>query len=436
MAMLTRRDTLRILGITGLVAPALTACGGGDGSGSATDATDPAGMRLVSADAARSAGDAQAIPDVVSAIGAFTSDLWGHLAPADQNLALSPYSIAVALAMTANGAAGATQSQMLDVLRIGSLATYNGGTAALTRSLEALAGQVDLADGKKGEIDLASADQLFGDAATEFGRAFLTVLAKEYDAGMRTVDFRHDADGARTLINGWTAQQTHDRIPTILPLGSVDQTTRLVLVNALYFKAPWLTPFEKVSTRPRAFHRADGSRVEVPMMRATPNGARYVSGPHWRGARLLYAGSTLAMTVALPDHGHEPDAVKALLGGALTAEGQPGVEVSLPRWTFRTPTGLRQILMDLGITQAFGDRADFAPMSPDDPLYVDDVQHQAFVAVDEAGTEAAAATAVVMDELSASVGGNTLVLDRPFLFVIHDTAHGTPLFVGRVADPS
>ena len=145
MAMLTRRDTLRILGVTGLVAPALTACGDRDGSDSATD---PAGMRLVSADVARSAGDARAIPDVVSAMGAFAGDLWSHLAPADQNLALSPYSIAVALAMTANGAAGATQTQMLDVLHIRSLATYNGGTAALTRSLEALAGQVDLADGK------------------------------------------------------------------------------------------------------------------------------------------------------------------------------------------------------------------------------------------------------------------------------------------------
>jgi serpin B len=432
MSVLTRRDTLRILGATGLVAPALTACGGGDGAGSATD---PEGMRLVSADAARSTGDARAIPDVVSAMGAFTVDLWARLAP-DQNLALSPYSIALALAMTANGAAGATQTQMRDVLHIGSLATFNGGTAALTRSLEALAGEVDLADGRTGTIDLASADQLFADAATQFGRAFLTVLAKEYDAGMRTVDFRHDWEGSRALINGWTAQQTHDRIPTVLPPGSVDPTTRLVLVNALYFKAPWLTPFEKVATTRGAFHRAEGSRVDVPMMQAAPDGATYVSGPHWRGARLLYAGSTLAMTLALPDPGHEADAVAALMGGALTAEGQPRVQISMPRWTFRTPTGLRQTLMDLGMTRAFGDRADFTPMSPHDPLYVHDVLHEAFVAVDEAGTEAAAATAVVMDELSAIAAEHTLVLDRPFLFVIHDTAHGTPLFVGRVADPS
>ena len=151
---------------------------------------------------------------------AFTGDLWGRLSPTG-NLALSPYSIAVALAMTANGAAGVTQSQMLDVLHVRSLATHNSGLAALARSLEALAGSVPLADGTRGRIDLACADQLFGDAATEFGRAFLTVLAQEYDAGMRTVDFQHDPEGSRAAINGWTAEQTHERIPTILPLGSV-----------------------------------------------------------------------------------------------------------------------------------------------------------------------------------------------------------------------
>ena len=141
------------------------------------------------------------------------------------------------------------------------------------------------------------------------------------------------------------------------------------------------------------------------------------------------------MTVALPDEGREAAAVSALLGGALTAEGQPGCRglhaaLDLPH-PDRTPSDP----VDLGMTRAFGDRADFTPMSPHDPLYVKDVLHQAFIAVDEAGTEAAAATAVVM---ASSVGSreHTLTLDRPFLFVIHDTAHGTPLFVGRVADPS
>ncbi len=372
----------------------------------------------------------------MTSLGSFTEDLWGLLGPADRNLAISPFSIAVALAMTANGAGGATRAQMLDVLHIGSLATHNAGVAALTQQIEALAGPVRTADGTSDEILLASADQLFGDGATVFGRAFLTVLAKEYGAGMRTVDFQQDPEGARAAVNAWTAHRTHDRIPEILPRGVVDPSTRLVLVDALYLKAPWLTPFERSATTTQAFVRADGSRVDVPTMRATTHDAVYLAGPHWRAARLPYAGRTLAMTVALPDPGHEADTVAALLSGGLTAAGQPGVELSMPRWTFRTPTGLRQVLMDLGMTRAFGEDADFTPMAPQDPLHVEDVLHQTFIAVDEAGTEAAAATAVVMDEASAIAPGHRLVLDRPFLFVVHDVAHGTPLFVGRVADPS
>ncbi|MDX6360855.1 MAG: serpin, partial [Nocardioidaceae bacterium] len=375
-------------------------------------------------------------PDVVSAMGAFACDLWGHLGSPADNLALSPYSIAVALAMTSNGAAGPTQAQMLDVLHVRSLASYNTGINALTQQILALAGPVKRIDGSADEVALATANQLFGDGGTTWGKAFLTILAKEYGAGMRTVDFRHAAEAARRLVNEWTAQQTHDKIPTILPEGSVDGQTRLVLVNALYLKAPWADPFEKSATRQQHFTRADGSRVPVQMMAAAPDGAAYLTGPHYRAARLRYAGDGLAMTVALPDPGHEADALSALLAGALTAPGATGVSVALPRFTFRTPSGLKQPLIDLGMPAAFGDGADFSPMSPSDPLCIDDVLHQAFVAVDESGTEAAAATAVVMRETSGMLIEQKIVCDRPFLFVVHDTTHGTPLFVGRVADPT
>ena len=438
--MISRRDTLRALAAAGLAAPALAACGeaGSDAVGHAGSDPDVAAgpVRLVSAHVPRSTGSQQAVPGVVNAMAAFTTDLWGKLPP-EGNLALSPYSIAVALAMTSNGAARETQQQMLDVLHVDSLATYNGGMAALTRALESLAGPVPLGNGKTGEVDLASADQLFGDLSATFGRGFLTVLAKEYDAGMRTVDFRFHLEAARAAVNDWTADQTHDRIPEILPRGSVDPSTRLVLVNALYLKAPWATPFEKASTDRKAFTRADGTSMRVPMMETTESRLTYLAGAHWRGTRLPYAGGGLAMTVALPDQGHEADALAELMSGGLTGPGSSRVELSMPRWTFRTPTDLRQVLIDLGMRAAFDERAaDFTPMSSMD-LYVHDVLHQAFVAVDEAGTEAAAATAVIVDEVSSMVPTpQVLVLDRPFLFVIHDTAHGTPLFVGRVADPS
>jgi serpin B len=172
------------------------------------------------------------------------------------------------------------------------------------------------------------------------------------------------------------------------------------------------------------------------MMRAAPEGAVYVTGARHEGARLPYAGGSLAMTVALPDPGHEGEALAELLGSGLTEKGAPGVNLSMPRWTFRTPTDLKQPLIDLGMPLAFGGHADLSPMSPTDPLYIYDVLHQTFIAVDEAGTEAAAATAVVMDETSGMLTEHDVVCDRPFLFAIHDVAHGTPLFIGRVADPS
>jgi serine protease inhibitor len=440
---ISRRDTLRALAAAGVAVPALASCGAGDSSGSGGSAggigNDPGAtsgqIRLVGADVPRSAGSPRAVPGAVASLAAFTTDLWDRL-PTSDNLAISPYSIAVALAMTANGAAGQTQQQMLDVLHIDSLATYNAGTAALMQALESLAGQVPLSNGTTGQIDLAVADQLFGDRSTDFGRAFLTVLAKEYGAGVRTVDFQNAGEQGRALINHWTAGQTHDRIPEILPAGVLDPSTRLVLVNALYFKAPWEKPFEKQETRQRTFHLSDGSPVEVPMMHQMAATASYLAGPHWRGARLPYAGGTSAMTLALPDPGHEADTLAALMeDGALTGDGQPGLDLQMPRWTFRSPTDLVSPLKRLGMTRAFDDGADFTTMSAA-PLYIHDVLHQAFIAVDEDGTEAAAATAVVMDESSAILARQTLVLDRPFLFVIHDTAHGTPLFVGRVADPS
>jgi serpin B len=432
--MLTRRDTLRLLGLAGLAgSPLLAACGAHPDPATSPAAHPP--IRLVGADVPRAAGDPAAVPDVVTSLGAFTGDLWPLLAPED-NLAISPYSIAVALAMTANGAGGSTRTQMLDVLHADELTSYNGGLDALTQQIEGLAGPVTLANGKKGAIELAAVDQLFGDHSITWRPDFLDALARMYGAAMRTVDFALDPDAARTLINAWTAQQTHDRIPELLPPGVVDPSTRLVLVNALYLKAPWDMPFARTSTMRAAFHRADGSTVSVPMMHGDPeSGYRYLRGDHYLGARLPYRDGTLAMTVAVPNTGQEGAALDELLSGGLAERGQSGLTLSLPRWTFRAATDLAAPLGTLGMAAAFTPAADFSPMTADERLFLQFVLHQTYVAVDEDGTEAAAATAVGMTD-SGFIGGPELVVDRPFLFVIHDTAHGTPLFVGRVADPT
>ena len=302
------------------------------------------------------------------------------------------------------------------------------------RKLAGLAGPVEV-NGKKGEIDLAPANQLFGDASIHFQQAFLTVLAKMYGAGMRTVDFVKAAEQARTLVNQWTAQQTHGRDPRDPAAGQRRPVTRLVLVNALYFKAPWAARSRRRATSPGAFHRADGSGHGP----ADADDGRGRGLPRWdplHGRPPPYRDGTLAMTLALPT-GREAAALAELLGPhGLTADGEPAVAVSMPRWTYRVPTDLKDALVALGMNDAFDARsADFSRMTAEERLFISFVVHQTFVAVDEDGTEAAAATAVGMAD-SAAIQSHTLVLDRPFLFVIHDTAHGTPLFVGRVADPS
>jgi serpin B len=424
--MLSRRDALRAFSLatlavagSGLLAGCTGSSGGSDESGGTTK------LRLVSSDVERAPGDAAVLPAAVDSLHALGAGLWGELATADENLALSPYSVAVALAMTVNGAAGTTRSEMLDVLAADSIADLNSGLNALTQYIESLADK---------KVALDSANQLFGQQDVAWEPDFLDALARSYGAGMRTVDFVGATEAARAAVNRWTAARTHDRIEEILPEGSVDSLTRLALVNALYFKAPWLEPFEKALTTDDDFHLGDDTVVSVPTMHAT-FGAALGAGDGWTSVRIPYVGSALAMTVVLPDLGREVD-VDAL-PEILAAARPGGVELSLPRWTFRTQVALKTPLSELGMPTAFDDaHADLTGMTrTDDHLAVADVYHQVFVAVDEDGTEAAAATAAVVHATSGILVQRSVVVDRPFLFVIHDIEHGTPLFIGWVADP-
>ncbi|WP_243058709.1 serpin family protein [Nocardioides sp. SR21] len=378
----------------------------------------------VASTVARVPGDPSALPAAVRSMWTLGNGLWARVSGDPGNLALSPYSIATALALTVNGAAGQTRAEMLSVLEAASVDELNHGVNALTREIEGLAGR---------KVALDAANQLFGQRGVAWEQDFLDVLAREYGAGLRTVDFA--TEGARDAVNAWTAERTHDRIPEILPPGSVGELTRLVLVNALYFKAPWAEPFEEPLTRPADFHLTDGGTIQVPTMRATLSQAATAVGDGWQAVQLPYAGGRLAMTVVLPDAGAE---VAASALPAIIADVRPaGVELALPRWTFRTEVALREELVELGMPTAFAQAgADFTPMTEDDEhLLIDDVYHQVFVAVDEHGTEAAAATAVVVRATSAVLAQQRIAVDRPFLFVIHDREHGTPLFVGRVDDP-
>ena len=437
---MTRRDALRLGLIAAMASPfAAAGCGDGRGSGDGVPGTATE-LELVKSDLARSAGQPEAIPEVVAALHGLAGGLYGRLAAEPGNLVLSPYSVAVALGMTWAGAGGRTAAEMRRVLRVTGDARFHGGLNALTAHVDGLAGPQDRADGSRAELALGGANQLYGQRGVGWERDFLDLLAREYAAGLREVDYENAHEEAREQINDWVGGRTQGRIPELIPAGVLDPLTRLVLVNALYLKAPWEIPFEKSLSESMPFQRGDGSSVDVDTMVQPMLETTLTQGDGWRAAQLPYAGRTLAMTLVLPDPGRMRQVEAAVTTGGLADVLSAGraamLEVRLPKWTFRTQTPLTDVLQELGMRTAFdSDRADFLPMTEEDlDLYVSAVLHEGFIAVDEQGTEAAAATAVVVRDESAPVS-EPFHVDRPFLFAIHDVEHGIPLFLGKVDDP-
>lgn len=430
--------------LTGFVTTAaLAGCSGEQRSAADHDAD----AGLVAAAVDRDAGDPGRIDAVVDGMDQLAGILYEPLSATPGNLALSPYSAATALAMTSNGAEGETQQQMLAALGVDDVASLNSGLNALTRQLEELNREVDEdGDGEPdGEIELAAANSLFGQDDVNWAEPFLEALARDFGAGMRTVDFKSDAPGARTTINAWTAEQTRDRIKELIGEDVLDELSRLVLVNALYLKAPWAEEFSPAGDRD--FTVDADTTVTAPMISTTLSGS-YRATDDWQSVTVPYLGDQLAMTIVLPDVGRQQAVEQQIadgdLGAMLDGDASPTVSLTMPTWEFRTAADLKEPLKQAGMTRPFSDEAEFAPMTAADnaaldrDLHIDDVLQQSFIAVDEHGTEAAAATAVVMGAESAPQQEEPIrmLCDRPFLFVIHDVEHGTPLFLGRVADPT
>lgn len=446
---LTRRDSLRLLALAALVTgtPALAACssgggaGGGAGGGSGGGQVAAGELALVSSETDRSTVDPALAATGAEATHALAAGLLAHLevGPGHGNAVLSPYSVAIALAMTTNGARGSTEAEMLDVLGSDDVGTLNDGLNALTAYVEGLAGPVDLPDGETGEILLNVASSLAGQAGMTWEQPFLDALATSYGAGLWTVDFAGDTEAARRAINAWVADETADRIPELLKELSPDVV--LALLNALHFKAPWATQFEEGLTADGAFTTGEGAEVRVPLMRSDDVATAYAQVDDAVVVTLPYAGGTLAMTVVLPDAGAESAVWGRLAEGGLAdllaAPRPASVDLTMPRWETRSPTLLGDALSAAGMPTAFSEaEADFSGMTRESDLFIGSVVHEGWIAVDETGTEAAAATAVLMEATSAAPPATEVALDRPFLYCIHDVAHGTPLFVGWVDDPS
>lgn len=371
---------------------------------------------------------------LVAGNSAFAADLYQRLAAEPGNLFYSPYSISSALGMTWAGARGQTEADMAKVMHFTlPQAQFHPAVNALDLILESRGKGAQGADGQGFRLNIANA--LWGQVNYHFETAFLDVLGLNYGAGMHIVDFKAQPLQAVEMINDWVEKATEDRIRDILSPGSVNGMTRLVLTNAVYFNAAWRTPFEAANTSPGAFMTATGN-VQVPMMHGSFE-VPYGQGADYAAVELPYDGSELSMVLVLPN---DLAAFEASLTGARLDEivgnlSGHMVDTTMPTFEFDSKFGLVKPLADLGMGIAFSDSADFSGINGQGGLVIQDVIHQSFVKVNEAGTEAAAATAVIVGTTSVPQPAK-ITLDKPFLFFIRDIETKAILFVGRVADPS
>jgi len=373
-----------------------------------------------------------------AAVNAFGLDLYRAMAAGTDNAVVSPASVALALAMARAGARGETAAQMDAVLRRFGADEVAAWPAALDAALASRSGAFAGPDGEDVDVTLRIANAPFAQRNMPLEPDYLEALGARFGAGLRLVDYVAAAEEARRTINAWVDEQTEQRIPELLAPGTITTDTRLTLVNAIYLKAPWLTPFVEEATAPAPFTRLDGSVVDVATM-ATGESFRYAAGTGWRAVELPYLGGQLAMTVIVPDDlaAFEEGLDAAGLDAITSALADRQVQLSLPRFGIETKASLADALRALGMPLAFDpDRADFSGITAAEALLIDDVIHQANIDVDEKGTEAAAATAVVMRAGSAPIEPVTLRVDRPFLFALRDVPTGAVLFLGRVTDPS
>jgi serpin B len=349
------------------------------------------------------------------------------------NVIMSPYSVSATMTMVDVGAAGETESQIEGVLHL------PAGGAAEASAYAALACGVE-GDGSSNGNELLVANSLWAQAGFSFEKTFESVLENGYAASLQQVDFEHDASGAVASINGWVSGETQGEIPTLLEPGDVDATTRLVLVNAIYFKGAWATAFDPSATGPQPFTLSDGSKVSATTMNAMVD-VRLGGNQSLQVVELPYRGGGLAMDFLMPTlpsglAAYEASLTPAVLGAALGALTSTQVTLYLPKFSFTTRVALLPVLAGLGMTDVFNPKvANLSGMDGATDLYVSAVVQEALVEVDEHGTVAAAATAAVTDDSAGAAAPQTLYVDQPFLFLIRDTQSGAILFMGHVTDP-
>lgn len=399
-----------------------------------------------------------ALAAAVAANNAFAVDLFAHIRgdidKPQGNLLTSPLSASIALTMTYAGARTQTSTEMSSALHFTSGApTIFEGQNALTQALDgraaaALAGDQEramtfgLPAPSSSDYQLHVVNSVWGERTFTWEPPFLDVLATYYGTGVELVDFMNNSNSARLTINDWVSAKTADKINELLPPGSIDGSTRMVLVNAIHLRLRWMSPFEKYMTEVGTFTTAAGKAVQTPFM----NQAElfpYVDDGQAQVVALPLVGEQLSVVIALP-HG-DLATYEAGLAASSAGLAQPSTKskviLSLPKVAFTSPTvSLKKSLEGMGMIQAFQDTADFSGLCSNGTLNISDVLQKTMVAMDENGVEAAAATAVVISSSSSNSSGGeapvSMVVDRPFVISIVDVPTGAILFLGHIDDPT
>ncbi|MCF7907204.1 serpin family protein [Patescibacteria group bacterium] len=382
------------------------------------------------------ASQEEALIEVVIANNEFALDLYQrYQAQEEGNIFFSPYSISSALAMTYEGARGETAEEMRSVFHFPESEEY---LRSGYQSLNQVINQEDK------DYQLRVANALWAEEDFEFLTEYFNLVNRYYGAEITNLDFKNNAEESRLTINDWVGEQTEDKIKDLIPAGAINPLTRLILTNAIYFKGNWLQEFDQDQTTERDFKVSESEVVRAEMMQRTDEEAEfnYLENEQLQILELPYQGEELSMLIFLPQ-GNDIDA----LGDTLIVEKieewkeelrEQRVKVYLPKFKFETKYFMKKDLSDLGMSSAFSNLADFSGMTGEKDLFISEVIHQAFVDVNEEGTEAAAATAVVMELLSAGPGSKIPVFraDHPFIFMIQQKDSGNILFLGRVMNPN
>jgi serpin B len=374
---------------------------------------------------------------LVEGNNAFAFALLQVLREKEGNLFYSPYSISEALAMTYAGAKGDTEKSMADALNF--LLSQDKLHSAFN-NLDLLLKQ--RGQGAKGKDDegfrLNIANAIWGQQGFNFLSSYLDMLAQNYGAGMRLVDYINETEKSRVTINDWVSDRTEGKIKDLIPQGSIDELTRLVLTNAIYFNAAWAFPFNADATKNGTFHALNGD-VQVPMMHQTED-FNYIEGANYQAVELPYDGLELSMVILMPKAGQYESFEKSLdansIGQIISGMKETSVIFTMPKFEYESSLGLKDALTKLGMGVAFTENADFSGIDGKHDLLIQDVLHKAFVSVDEEGTEAAAATAVIVGITSMPINQKVMTVDQPFIFLIRDIQTNSIVFLGRVLNPA